>query len=463
MWSAGNGPCLAPGGSGAWPSKARSGVRDRTSVRIGPAALLARTTTLLHMDFSHPTYLQIFLTASLPIMGLAYALVGGLKLSLVDRLQIDEARVGRLVGGFGTMFGPTILLCGFLTDAVGRKGVWLAGSAAVSVSILMLARTRTYRAALVAVVLLGIGWAAQVNVSNVLMRVAVPADRPREQLVWATNFFDFAFGFGAFVTPMLLALILRRLAYTKGLLLLAMLATTPVVLGVFAEMHPPPVAPQVLAATATIGQTAPTSGSAALLSRPVFWVLGFAFLFFVPLETSTAGWATTLVLRQTPSDVPDARAKQFAALTLSGFWLGFTGSRLIVSILGATGVLTRVLGRTNEQALLVTLGVACVALMLALAFVRGRAATSATILLAGLACGPVFPTMMAVVLLSVQPDTMGRAVGFFFFFASVGWTVVPMIIGVVARKTNIQRGFLIAAASGAVFLTLIAIRGMMIG
>ena len=110
---------------------------------------MARTTTLLHMDFSHPTYLQIFLTASLPIMGLAYALVGGLKLSLVDRLQIDEGKVGRLVGGFGTMFGPTILLCGFLTDAVGRKGVWLAGSAAVAVSILMLARTRTYRAALV--------------------------------------------------------------------------------------------------------------------------------------------------------------------------------------------------------------------------------------------------------------------------------------------------------------------------
>jgi hypothetical protein len=206
-----------------------------------------------------------------------------------------------------------------------------------------------------------------------------------------------------------------------------------------------------------------TSGSAALLSSPVFWVLGFAFLFFVPLETSTAGWATTLVLRQTPTDVPDARAKQFAALTLSGFWLGFTGSRLIVSVLGATGVLTRVLGRTNEQALLVTLGLACVMLMLALAVVKGRAATSATILLAGLACGPVFPTMMAVVLLSVQPDTMGRAVGFFFFFASIGWTVVPMIIGVVARKTNIQRGFLIAAASGAVFLTLIVIRGMMIG
>jgi MFS family permease len=414
------------------------------------------------VDFAHPTYLQIFLTASLPIMGLAYALVGGLKLSLVDRLRIDEGKVGRLVGGFGTMFGPTILLCGFLTDAIGRKGVWLAGSVAVAASILILARTRTYRGALVAVVLLGIGWAAQVNVSNVLMRVAVPADRPREQLVWATNFFDFAFGFGAFVTPMILALILRRFGYSKGLLLLAMLATMPVVLGVFAEMHPPPVA-QVLAQADPIAQAAPASGSAALLASPVFWVLGFAFLFFVPLETSSAGWATTLVLRQTAPDVPEARAKRFAALTLSGFWLGFTGSRLIASVLGATGVLTRLLGKTNEQALLVTLGVACVALMLALAFVRGRVTTSAAILLAGLACGPVFPTMMAVVLLSVQPDTMGRAVGFFFFFASVGWTVIPMLIGHVARKTTIQRGFLVAAASGAVFLTLIVIRGLMIG
>jgi fucose permease len=269
------------------------------------------------VDFFHPTYLQIFLTASLPIMGLAYALVGGLKLSLVERLQIDEGKVGRLVGGFGTMFGPTILMSGFLTDAVGRKGVWLAGSIAVASSILIFARTRTYRGALVAVVLLGIGWAAQVNVSNVLMRVAVPADGPREQLVWATNFFDFVFGFGAFVTPMVLAVVLRRLGYSKGLVLLAAIATLPVVLGVFAEMHPPAVASQVLA-TPAANTLAPTSGSTALLASPLFWVLGFAFLFFVPLETSSAGWATTLVLRQTPSDVPDARAKRFAAMTLSG-------------------------------------------------------------------------------------------------------------------------------------------------
>jgi hypothetical protein len=61
----------------------------------------------------------------------------------------------------------------------------------------------------------------------------------------------------------------------------------------------------------------------------------------------------------------------------------------------------------------------------------------------------------------VPPDAMGRAVGIFFFFASVGWTVVPMLIGFVARKSDIQKGFLVAAGSGAVFLALILLRGAM--
>src|SRR5204863_9743992 len=169
---------------------------------------------------------------------------------------------------------------GFLTDAMGRKGVWLAGSAAVVGSILIFAGTRSFRGALVAVLLLGIGWAAQVNVGNVLMRVAVPANRPREELVWAANFFDFVFGFGAFVTPMLLGGILKKVGYSKGLVLLGVVAALPVILGLFAEMNPTPVAaPAVAEAAASAPAVATPSGAMTMLSSPLFWVLGFAFLF----------------------------------------------------------------------------------------------------------------------------------------------------------------------------------------
>ena len=86
-----------------------------------------------------------------------------------------------------------------------------------------------------------------------------------------------------------------------------------------------------------------------------------------------------------------------------------------------------------------TLGVACAVLMLALAFVKGRAATSATISSPGWPCLLVFPTMMA------PPERAARhhgpRRGILLLRSSVGWTVVPIIIGVVTRKTSIQMGF----------------------
>src|SRR5437773_4847535 len=100
-----------------------------------------------------PTYLQWFLMVGLPLMGLVYAFLGGIKLALAERLQLDEGKVGGLVAGFGMMVGPTILACGFLTDSLGRKWVFLPGAAAVVVALLILASTRSYRSAVVGVLL----------------------------------------------------------------------------------------------------------------------------------------------------------------------------------------------------------------------------------------------------------------------------------------------------------------------
>jgi fucose permease len=263
-------------------------------------------------------------------------------------------------------------------------------------------------------------------------------------------------------------------------ILIAMLAVLPVVLGFGARMtrdpkpEPAPAAEaKAVEKAAEAPKPAPDpaperkeSGLATLLSSPLFWVIGFAFLFFVPLETSVGGWATTLVSRHTPRDVPPERAQRTAELALTGYWMGFTGSRLIVATLGAFGILAKLLGEGKEQQtqrLLLVVAVASLVLTVALVLVRGRGLAIATVLLSGLAFGPVFPTMMGIVLLSVPEDTRGRAVGFFFFFASVGWTVIPALIGAVARKTdNIQKGFLVAAASGAIFLGFVIVRGMMV-
>src|SRR6185295_16022119 len=113
-----------------------------------------------------------------------------------------------------------------------------------------------------------------------------------------------------------------------------------------------------------------------------------------------------------------------------------------------------------EQKILMTLSVICLALMVVLVTAKSRSVTAAAVVVSGLVFGPVFPTLMTVYLMGVPPTGIGRAVGFFFFFASVGWTVIPMLIGTVAKRTNIQRGFGVAAASAAVFVGLVLIRGL---
>lgn len=368
-------------------------------------------------------FLQVFLVVALPLMGLVYALLGSLKLSLAESLKLDEARVGRLVAGFGMMVGPTIMACGFLTDTLGRKGVFLGGMVLIAVAVFLLARGKTYGAATAAVLLLGAGWSGTVNVGNVLMRVSVdPANLTR----WM-NFYDCIFGFGAFSAPFLLGVLIRRAGFGKGLSILGAIMLVPVVMGALAQMNPDKTA-EIATSSASLST---------LFSSKLFWIAGLAFLFYVPIESSVAGWATTLVTRQGPG------GEKMASIALSGFWLAFMGSRLLVSVFGVHG---------KELMFLLILSFGCVALMLALVAFRGKEAVAGIVVLCGAVCGPVFPTLIGVYLSGVDASLLGRAVGFFFAFASLGWTLVPAAIGAVARKTDsIQRGFTVAVASAALF------------
>src|SRR5213083_2866477 len=161
------------------------------------------------------------MVVSLPATGMCYAVLGALKLPLAERLQMNEAKVGGLVSSFGFMVGPIILLCGFMADALGRKGVWLAGSALVALALLLLARTRTYFWAVVAVLLLSAGWAAMINVGNVLMYLAYA------NVFMATNLLDFFFGLGAFLTPTVTVVLIRKLGFSSAVSALGLLAAIP--------------------------------------------------------------------------------------------------------------------------------------------------------------------------------------------------------------------------------------------
>src|SRR5437899_1142833 len=155
------------------------------------------------------TLMQI---AALTVAGMCHALLGSVKVPLARKLNIDEARVGGLVSVFGFTLIPMVLTAGLLVDSLGKQAVLAGGFLLLIVSLVSLARLKTYRGALLAVLVLGTGWSALVNVLNVTSPPAFlpPSDIPR-RMAYAMNMGDFVFGMGAFVTPIFVVLLIRAI------------------------------------------------------------------------------------------------------------------------------------------------------------------------------------------------------------------------------------------------------------
>jgi FHS family glucose/mannose:H+ symporter-like MFS transporter len=374
---------------------------------------------------------QWMMIAVLLVTGMGAALLGSVKLALAGRLHIDEARVGGLVSLFGFIMIPVILTAGFLTDLLGRRVVLLGGSLLLALSLGLLARARTYPLALAAVVLLSGGWSLLVNVGNVLTPLAFPGG-----LAFATNLANVFFGLGALLTPVAVAFLVRRTSWPAALTLVGGLALVPAALALGVDLAAllPPSPPEAATDTALGG------GFRTVLADPVLWLCGLALFCYGPLEASMGAWATSYLVGR------GVRAQTAAGL-LSGFWLAFMASRLATAFSLPAG---------HEAVFILALAVLCVGVLSAVV-VSGRPTTAmALVLAAGLVFGPVFPTLMAVLLGHFAAGVHGRAVGLLFAIGGIGWTVIPMLIGAYARRTSVQRGFIIAVAA-AVGLCVVAL------
>ena len=393
------------------------------------------------------TPLQLFIFTALPVTGMCYALLGALKLPLVDRLKIDEAKVGGLLSAFGIMFGPIILAAGFLSDSLGRQNVWIGGAALVTVALISLSRATRYGGAWLAVAMLSAGLAAMVNVVNPVMIMAF------ENPVTAINTGDFLFGLGAFCTPAIVALLVRRTGYSRAVSLLAAVSSFALILGFFINIDSPPSAAAAIDTTAATN--AIDAGFSGLIADPIMWFCAMMLMLWAPLESSTAAWTTSFINEQRPESEDEDRGKRIAAWTLSGFWMCFMGSRLVMALYhnffshGTDSI-------ASTRLLHIVLALLAVVAMLGLVRSRKRSVTIGIILAMGLISGPFVPGVIAILLSHVSPELSGRAVGVAFAGASIGWTLVPLIIGRIAAKTgSLQRGFLVAVATAVLLLALV--------
>jgi fucose permease len=393
-------------------------------------------------------YLTSMQIAALSIAGMCHALLGSIKVPLARQLEIDEARVGGLASVFGFTIIPMAFATGILADAWGRNEVVATGCLLMIVSVIVLAHLKTYRAAIVSILLLGTGWSALVNVLNPMQGPAFLSIDAinKANLPFAMNLGDFIFGVGALVMPIAMLYSLQRIGLKKTFMIFAVLIMIPLILSLNVDLESFAIQFYKIMNAAEPATAAPAAaavelGFVDLLTDRLVIVCCLAFFFHVPIEACVAIWATTLMIDR-------GAQEKSATMLLSAFWLTFTLSRLIAALFMPKG---------SHHALVIVLAIILLLVILGLVASRDKRRTVCLLMAAGLILGPIFPILIAFLLGHVAVSVQGRAVGLFFCIGGIGWAVVPFVVGRMADRVGLQKSFLVVAgcAGGLIVMSVI--------
>ena len=147
------------------------------------------------------------------------------------------------------------------------------------------------------------------------------------------------------------------------------------------------------------------------------------FLLYAGVEASMGLWTYTLLVEA--RGLPPGTAGGIVSL----FWGGLTAGRLVAAL---------VAGRLPARHLVPL----CLVLVLTgalLLWLDGGVALSASgVALAGIACGPIFPTLIATTPLRVGAAHAGNAVGFQVAAAAAGMACLPALVGSLAAATDLS-------------------------
>ena len=338
---------------------------------------------------------------------------------------MDDGRIGVLVAAFSITFLPVVLASGWLIDRIGSELVFMSSLVGIAVGLVALAAAANFAWAIVAAVLLSIAWSTLINVVHVMIPLAFAGS-----VATGTNIADVFFSLGALTTPLLAANLVRGDRY-QGLLLLiglfALLASGVCLLFPFASGRE---ITQVASATAI--------DSSDLLTHPRIWLCGLCLCLFGPIETTFATWTSSYLVEKGYSD-------RFGTRMISAFWGASMATRLVVAALLPVG---------GEPELVLALAIAATLVTVAVVLNKSRRLAPLLIVAAGLACGPLFPTLLAILFLGFESSAHGRAVGATLAISNLGYTLTPILVGFYAKRTSVQQSFLIVAISGGLLIAL---------
>ena len=354
----------------------------------------------------------VFLAAGVALSGFGPALP-----LLAQHIEQDIAVLGGLftaisLGIILTQFGASLVSARFGQRFVLAVGMLLMGSGGIGVTF-----GRSLPILLAGALLFGIGFGGVLAAGNLLVGQLFPT-----RSAAALNGVNLFFGVGAMLGPAIAGLAGLRLGAPQAATWVGaglLLALAPIVLSYAAR----PFAP----AARQPAQEQPQQ-------RNTSWLLAILLLIYIGTEVGFSGWLTVYLIDGANM------APASAALIVSGFWLALTLGRALGAMLGlrltAAQLLTSSLLGMLIGAILLVLGVG------------DRATSIARVLCLGLSCGPVFPTVLAIVTTTARNSAATTSI--VLAIGNGGGLIIPVLIGVLLARYGPS------AVAGLVFIAVLA-------
>ncbi len=360
--------------------------------------------------------------ATFVLVGVSSGAGGVLLLPQMTGYRVDRASIGITFFTVSAGYVLAALATGAVIHRFGVRISLAAGGCAFVLSGLYLATRPPFAAFVLVLLVTGLGVGVLESVLNVYL-AALPGATTRLNRLHAF------FGVGALIGPVLAARIVAVAPWTVVWLVMA-LACVPLVAGFLAafpaQLGEPtvPVDPAVPADPAVPGEPAPRGMLRAALREPGV-LLGSAMLaVYVGVEMSVGSWGFSYLVQDR------ALSGSLAGYAVSGYWLGLTLGRFLISPIAAK------IGVTTAGMMYgCLLGVAAAT---TLAWLSPTAAvTGVALLLLGFFLGPIFPTTMAIAPRLAPARLAPTAIGVLNAASLVGGSALPWVAGAIAQSTGI--------------------------
>ncbi|HXL87726.1 MAG TPA: MFS transporter [Streptosporangiaceae bacterium] len=350
--------------------------------------------------------------AAFVLLGIGVGASGVLLPSQMAGYGVDRATIGI---SFFTISAGWVLAgmsSGALIHRSGVRFVLVTGGGAFMLSGLCLATRPPFAAFVLVQVLTGYGGGVLESALNAYL-TSLPG------ATTLLNRLHAFWGAGALLGPPLATWILGFASWTVVWLVLAA-ACVPLLAG-FLVTYPGQAAPP---APAEDDRSGPASMlGAALRDRGV--QLGAAMLaVYVGLEASIGSWGFSYLVQAR------GLSESLAGYAVSGYWLGLTLGRFLISAIAARAGVT-----TAAMMYACMAGVTAAA---ALAWLSPIALTCVALGLLGFFLGPVFPTTMAMTPRLTDASLVPTAIGVMNAAAVAGGSAMPWLAGTIAQSAGMR-------------------------